>query len=274
MRLLLTSALVAVFAGAAMAAEPTETITVTASATVFVKPDSARIHYLLRVSEPSIEEAKDSASKLVTSLDENLKKLKLPDLTTTAGAITYGRATTSARAARAGFPAAGAVNPGGKGAGPAAARETYSAQVPLTATIRDKDPDKLRSAVDAFVKKIVESGAIISGDVVDSDSPFASALAAARASAADAARIEWLLSDDSAARRDALRAAIRKAKADAETLSKELGWDKLTVLSVADGLSTSTVLTTRELLDLSTATPKTPAGEVPVSVRVTLKCSR
>jgi uncharacterized protein YggE len=266
MRRHLVSAILVLFGGAAIAAEPTETITVTASATVFAKPDSARIHYSVRVSEPSIEEAKDSATKLVTSMDETLKKLKLNDLTIASGAIAYSRPATTAAARRA------LGGPGGPGLGgaPPAARGIYSAQVPLTATIREKDPEKLRSAVDTFVKKIVESGAIISGDVGDSDSPFSSA-AASRLAAADATRIEWILSDDAAARRDAYRSAVRKAKADAETISKELGWDKLTILSVTDGML---LAVPRELADFVSPASKGPAGEVPVSVKVTLKCSR
>jgi len=257
-----------------VAAEPTETITVTANATVYVKPDAARVHYLVRVNEPSIEEAKDSASKMLKTMDESLKKLGLSDLTTNAGVISYSRVGATGRARPGGFGAAGAP-----GAASAAARAVYSAQCPLTATIREKDLDKLRASVDTFLKKIVESGAIIAGDGADADSPFSSA-AATRLLIGDSPRIDWVVTDESTARRDAYRSAIRKAKADAETLSKEIGWDNFKVISVTDGASATA---TRDPFESASAALRSATGsggspgaiaEVAISVRVTLKCSR
>src|SRR5437763_191985 len=128
---------VAIFGAVAMAAEPTETINVTGSATVFVKPDAARIHYAVRVTDAS----------------------------------------------------------------------------------------------------------------------------------ADAARIDWIVTDDASPRREALRAALRKAKADAEALAKELGWEKITILSVSDGPSAA------GSPEASLAAGRTPAGEVAISARVSIKCS-
>jgi uncharacterized protein YggE len=75
-------------------------------------------------------------------------------------------------------------------------------------------------------------------------------------------QIEWIVTDDTAARKDAYRAAVRKAKANAEAISKEIGWNTLKIVSVVDGASTPE----------QSARP--PAGEVPVTARVTLKCSR
>jgi hypothetical protein len=247
-----------------MAAEPTETITVTAGATVFAKPDAARVHYTIRVNEPSIEEAKDSAAKLMKRMDESLKNLKLSDLATSSGAIAYSRGGT------------GRVRPGAFGAPGAAPapKGAYSAQIPFTATIREKDSEKLRDAVDTFLKKIVESGASISGDLLDSDTGFTSA-AAARLNAAESPRIDWMVSDESAARKEAYRQAVRKAKADAETLSKEIGWESMKVISVTDGASsTNTATSPRDILEPLTGISKGLVCEVPISVRVTLKCSR
>ena len=50
-------------------------------------------------------------------------------------------------------------------------------------------------------------------------------------------------------------------------LAKELGWEKITVLSVTDA-PPGTVRDVNELAQ------RTPAGEMPVSARVTIKCSR
>ena len=192
------------------------------------------MHYLVRVSEPSIEEAKDSASKMLKTMDESLKKLG------SRRSDNGGRRDFlwSCRADWTGSPSICGSRWTGRSRGGRATRAIYSAQCPLTATIREKDADKLRASVDTFLKKIVESGAIIAGDNSDADSPFSSA-AAARLLAGESPRIDWMVSDESAARKDAYRAAIRKAKADAETLSKEIGWESMKVVSVTDGASAS-----------------------------------
>lgn len=237
-------------------AEPTETITISASATVYVKPDSARVHYMVRASEPSVDAAKETVSKQVELMNEGIKGLKLADLTASVGPTAFSRNPLTARAAKAGF---------GAPAGPA--QTTYHAQVPLTATIREKDPDKLLKSVDAFVKKIVESGAHITGDAVDTESPFTTARAAL--ATGDAPRVEWFLSNELPSRQKAYQAAVQKAKADAVAISKELEWQTLKILSVVDG---SGVRDTNEIVVVPSN--KTPAGEVSVTARVTLKCSR
>jgi uncharacterized protein YggE len=261
MRGYIGSIIFALLAAVAMAAEPTETITVTGSATVFVKPDTARIHYSVRVSDASADAAKDTATKQLATIAESVKGLKLDSLKTTSGSISYSR-SSFARAARG----PGFGNPGGPGGPGPVGLGPVSAQIPVTATITEKEPDKLRASVDSFIAKISEAGATIAGDA-DPDSPFSSARSALLA-ASESHRVDWILSDDATPRRDALRAAVRKAKADAEALSKELGWEKLTILSVADGPSASAIGTD------SLPAGRTPAGEVAVSVRVVIKCSR
>src|SRR5262249_38719613 len=136
----------------ALAAEPTETITVTGSATVFVKPDAARIHYAVRVGDASADAARDTATKQVATIAESVKGLKLDNLKTTTGTISYSR-NPLGRAARNGFP--GANGPGGPGfPGGPGGLASVSAQIPLCATISEKDPDKLRHSVDSFIAKI------------------------------------------------------------------------------------------------------------------------
>lgn len=242
---------------ASLAAEPAETITVSASATVFVKPDSARIHYLVRASEPSVDAAKETVSKQVDLMNEGIKGLKLGDLTVSRGPTTYSRNPTTARAAKGAFGAPGAP-----------AQATYHAQIAMTATIHEKkEPEKLLKSVDTFVKKIVESGALITGDTVDADSPFTSARAAL--ATADAPRVEWFLSDDLPSRKRAYQAAMYRAKADAIAIYNELGWKTFKILSATDG---SGARDSNEVVAVPSSKP--PAGEVSVTVRVTLKCSQ
>jgi uncharacterized protein YggE len=241
---------------ASFSAEPAETLSITGNATVSVKPDTARIHYSVRSTDSSVEAAHDSVTKQVTGLSDSIKGLKLENLSTLTGSIAYSK--NSSRRAPAFNPGA---NPAG---GPGAS--LYQAMVPMTATITNKDPDKLRTNVDLFVKKAVEAGATMPGD--DSDSPFTTARGLLNS---EGPRVDWLLADDSAARRDAFRNALRKAKADAETLAKELGWEKITLLSVSDGNSTST----GDRLDSALSSNlRISSGEVSVTVRVTLKYSR
>src|SRR5262249_31054588 len=153
--------------------------------------------------------------------------------------ISYSR-NPLGRAARNGFP--GANGPGGPGfPGGPGGLASVSAQIPLCATISEKDPDKLRHSVDSFIAKITEGGATLAGDT-DPDSPFISSRSALLA-ANESPRIDWIVTDDASPRRDALRAALRKAKADAEALAKELGWEKITIVSVADAPSV------RDLID-------------------------
>lgn len=246
------------------AAEPTETITVTGSATVYVKPDAARIHYTIRVSETSIDAAKESATKLVASLNEAVKSLKIPNLTSSEGSINYSRSVLTAAAARRLVGPGGGVAPGA----PAAPAATYLAQIPLSVMIQEKDSVKLRSAVDTFVKKIVESGASIVGDALDSDNPF-SAASSRSLGLVESPRIEWVLTDETSARKEAIRNAVRKAKADAEAVSKELGWETMKVISVGD------IPPIRgDVTEVIVSSVRPPAGEVAFYARVTLKCSR
>jgi uncharacterized protein YggE len=247
-----------------MAAEPMETITVTGSATVFVKPDAARINYVVRATDASADAAKDTAAKQLTTIADSVKGLKLDNLKTTNGTMTFSRATPSrVRAAFNGPGGPGLAGPGAAGLG------SYTAQIPLTTTITEKDPSKLIHSADAFMAKIVEGGATIAGDA-DPDSPFtSSSRAIAALGLGEALRIEWLISDEASHRHEALRAAVRKAKGDAEALAKELGWEKITILSIVD--------TPYEPITASAAAAanaKAPAGEVPVTARVTIKCSR
>ena len=242
-------------------AEPEETITVSASATVFAKPNTARLHFTVRVSEDTAEAAKEAAAKQASSVTASIKELKLESLATTTGPVSYTRRVSQAGFRGGGFQG-GAVNPGGNPAPRPAPQTSYLGGVPLTTTVRESDPDKLLASVDALMRKLIDAGVELSPDsVIDPEERFSPS----RVSSA-LPRIEWLLSDDTTARLEAYRAAVKKAKANAQAISKEIGWETLKIVSVTDGAAGA--------WDASGPTPRTPAGEVAVTARVTLKCSR
>src|SRR5437660_3135911 len=88
MRFLLTAITVGLAAAGAPGADPAErVITVTGTATVYAKPDVARIFYGVRVSEPSADAVRDVLTKTSTAIDEAVKKLKLTGLTITTAPV-------------------------------------------------------------------------------------------------------------------------------------------------------------------------------------------
>jgi uncharacterized protein YggE len=257
----IVSAVLVVAAGVGPAAEPDETITVTASATVFARPNTARLHYSVRVSEESADAAKEAAAKQAASVASALKDLKLDGVATTTGSVSYSRRASQAGFRGGGFPG-GAVNPGGNPAPRPGPVTSYSGAVPLTTTVRGSDPDKLASSVDALLRKLIESGIDLAAEGFEPEDRFGPGRASTTST-----RIEWLLADDSAQRQEAYRAAVRKAKANAQAISKEIGWETLKIVSVTDGALGYQA-------EGAGAASRTPAGEVAVTARVTLKCSR
>jgi uncharacterized protein YggE len=258
----IVSAVLVLAAGVGPAAEPDETITVTATATVFARPTTARLHYTVRVSEESADAAKEAAAKQAASVTSALKDLKLDSVATTTGAVSYTRRVSQAGfRGGGGFPG-GAVNPGGNPAPRPGPVTSFAGAVPLSTTVRETDPVKLMSSVDALMRKLLDSGVDLTLEAVEPDDLFGRS----RVSTATT-RIEWLLADDTAQRQEAYRAAVRKAKANAQAISKEIGWETLKIVSVTDGAS-------GYMVEGTAAAPRTPAGEIAVTARVTLKCSR
>ena len=257
----IVSAVLVLAAGVGPAAEPEETITVTASATVYARPNTARLSYTVRVSEDTADAAKEAAAKQSASVTAALKDLKLAGLTTATGAVSYTR-----RMSQPAFPpgrfGGGAVNPGGNPAPRPGPQTSFQGAVPLTSTVRESDPDKLLSSVDAIMRKLVDAGIDVALDGFDPDAGFSPSRGASVSP-----RVEWLLADDTAARQEAYRTAVRKAKANAQAISKEIGWETLKIVSVTDGGA--------DVRDFGDGrAPRAPAGEVAVTARVTLKCSR
>ena len=130
-------------------------ISVSGSATIYAKPDTARVYYGVRVSEPSADAVKDVLGKSSTTIDEAVKKLKLTNVKITSAPITIHH--SSGNNPNIGVPVAPGGGAGGGGLGP------FIGCTSSTATLTDSDPEKLRAAVDSFVKAVTESGANTSG---------------------------------------------------------------------------------------------------------------
>lgn len=255
--------------GIVRAEEPAETITVSASATVFVRPDAARIHFSVGTTELALDTAKETTSKEAESARSALKSLKLGNLSVSAGTLTYTQRTTL----RGGGGFGGPNNPGGNPVG-ATPQTSYHAHQPMSVTVRDSDADKLGGTLDLVLRKLIDSGVTVAVETIDENfGPFGNGpggfgngpggrRGGIQGVVTSSQQIEWIVTDDTAARKDAYRAAVRKAKANAEAISKEIGWNTLKIVSVVDGASTPE----------QSARP--PAGEVTVTARVTLKCSR
>src|SRR3954466_10244934 len=201
MRSLLTAITVGLAAAGATGADPAERIiTGTGTATVYAKPDVARIHYGVRVSEPSADAVKDVLTKTTTAIDEAVKKLKLAGLTVSTAPI----AIKQSQGNNPGI--AVPVAPGGAAPGPGLG--PYIGFTSHTATITDKDPEKLRAAVDAFVKTVTESGANTGGGEERGENNIGIVLPGQEANGGP--RVVLTREDDSAAREQALQKAVGK----------------------------------------------------------------
>jgi uncharacterized protein YggE len=263
MRLSLVAALL-VAAGPALAQPKAErVITVTGTATVCAKPDTARIHYGVRTSEPAVDAVKDSLGKTTKAMDEAVKKLKMSNVTISAAPVTIRQvqANPNGIAMAPGAPAAPAP-----GIGP------FSANAAYCATVTDKDPEKLRASVEAFVKAVTEAGANTPGD--DKDSQVN--VFVGNQETTSGPKVVLSRSDDSDAREEALKKAVERALKDAKVIAKGLGGGDVTVVSVTEGESVQPVPnqdTFSMIYGMEAGGPRIPAGEIEVKVKVTVKCS-
>jgi uncharacterized protein YggE len=242
----------------------TRTITTSATATVYVKPDVARIHYGIRLTEPSPDAIKDIMAKTVKTMDEAIAKLKLKNMTITTAPISIRQQGANGIAALAGGGAVG----GAPGMG---AMQPYVGQTSNTATITESDPEKLRAAVDAFVKAVAETGCNSSGSE-EAANPFAGISGQEQGGGP---KVVLSRSDDSDTRAEALQKATEKALRQAKALAKGLGGAEVKVISVTDGeVETAPTMNLNSIFgDMKPDGPRTPAGEVEVKVRVTVKVS-
>jgi uncharacterized protein YggE len=243
-------------------------ITVAGTATVYAKPDVARVYYGIKASEPSADAVKDVLTKNTKAIDDAVAKLKLTNLTVTSAPIGIKHSSGNVNANLGGVPVApGGAPAAGGGLGPMLG---YTSQ---TATITNSDPDKLRAEVDAFVKTIAEAGANTSGG--EARDQNVNIFPGQEMS--DGPKVVLGRADDTAARDEALQKAVEKAVRNAKAIAKGLGAGEVKVLSVADSTEAEKpAADTPNIYGIefgSPTAPRSPAGLVEVKVKVIVKCS-
>ena len=194
-------------------------ITVTGTATVYAKPDTARIHYGVKVTEPTADAVKEVLSKHSKAIDETVKKLKIGTLAITAGPIGLKHASNQNGI----NPVApnGAAAPANPGLGP------YTGHTSQTATITNADPEKLRADVDSFLKSIIDAGANTNGgEPKEENINFFPGQGGG-----GGPRVVLSRDDDSAARDEAFQKAVERAVKNAKAIAKGLGAAEVKVVS-------------------------------------------
>ena len=263
MRFYLTALLGSVAcASVAFAQAGEKVISVNGTATVYAKPDTARIHYGVRVSEPSADAAKDVLAKTSKAINEAVDKLKLLSLSVSTAPIgikhSQGGNNLGVPMAPGGAPA------GGGGLGPFVGYSSH------TATLTNADADKLRAEVEAFVKAITDAGANTSGgEPREQNVNFFPGQ-----DQSDGPKVVLSRADESAARDEALQKAVERALRNAKAIAKSLGAGEVKVLSVTDSEPEKPAAEPFNIYGIeSPSAPKIPAGMVEIKVRVVVKCS-
>jgi uncharacterized protein YggE len=265
MRFLLTAVTVGLAVTAGRADE--RVISTTGTATIYAKPDVARIYYGVRVSEPSADAVRDVLGKTTTAIDEAVKKLKLPAVTVTTAPVSIKQSSGNQNGLNV------APAPPGGGA-PAPGLGPFLGYTSHTATIGEKDPEKLRAAVDSFVKAVTEAGANTGGGE-EKESNIGIVLPGQEQTGGP--KVVLAREDDSDAREQALQKAVEKAMKSARAIAKGLGGNEVKVLSVsdapeADKAGPESMMSMIYGIESGTA-PRVPAGQVEVKVRVVVKVS-
>jgi uncharacterized protein YggE len=267
MRFLLSAALTVLAGGIALAQsdKSERVISVNGTATVYAKPDTARIYYGVRASEPSADAVKDVLTKNTKAIDEAVKKLKLSDLSVTTAPIAIKH--SSGGNGNLAVP----VAPGMAGGAPAGGLGPFVGYTSQTATIVNSDPEKLRADVDAFVKTITEAGANTSGG----ESRDVNINIFPGQESSDGPKVVLSRADDSAERDQALQKAVEKAARNAKAIAKGLGAVDVRVISVTDAEPEKPA--PEPLMNIygieAPSAPKSPAGMIEVRVRVIVKFS-
>jgi uncharacterized protein YggE len=243
-------------------------ITVSGAATVYAKPDTARIHYGVRVTEPSADAVRDVLGKTTKAMDEAVAKLKLSSVAVSTAPMGVRQGGGNNNNLPVPVPPGGA--PGG-----APGIGTLTGFTSHTATITNPDSDKLRADVEAFLKAITEAGANTSGGepkIFNFDFVPGS-------NSSDGPKVLLSRADDSAARDEALQKAVEKALKGARAIAKGLGVDpaSIKVVSVSDAEPDKLAADPQNPFNvfegLAASPPPTSAGQVEVRVRVVVKCS-
>ncbi len=241
--------------------KPERFITVSGTATVYAKPDTARIFYGVKVTEPTADAVKEVLAKHSKAIDDSVKKLKIGTLSITTGPLGLKQASNQnvvMAMVPGGAPAA--ANPG---LGP------FTGHTAQTATITNADPEKLRADIDTFLKSIIDAGANTNGAEPKEESiNFFPGQGGGGGPKVVLAR-----ADESAARGEAFQAAVERAVKNAKAIAKGLGAIEVKVVSVTDEAEKPVA----EALNIygleSPSAARSPAGEIEVKVRVIVKCT-
>jgi uncharacterized protein YggE len=230
-------------------------VTAAATATAHVQPDSARITFAVTTDEMNAKSARDEHDKQVKKVKEALAAVALKKKEVVVEVVPSPLVTLLSNQPNAG----GVRAPQGK-----RARSTFHV------TVREKDAAKLRG----LVVKLAEAAADNGGKPLNADD-FPLIRRGGRLArlgggndpeALPAPAIEWLAATGGAARRDAVRRAVREALADAQAA---VGEAKLQVLEIHISASREKVqrLTFRAVSDDEDSTL------IPIHVNVQVTCS-
>ena len=230
-----------------------------ASATAYVKPDAARLTFIVSTTEAGDKSARDANEKHLKTLKDAL------------AAADVGKAEVEVNVLPTTVSTLMGAPPNPGGPRPVTGKKAQSV---VQVTVRDKDLDKLRKAVGKLAETALENGGVApDGDngglprgfrirrgggfgpgglgIDDDPEPI------------PGPTIEWLATSAGDARRDAIRRATKDALADAEAAA---GGAKLTVVEINVGASDDTTFRSRARADITTDTALIP---IRVDVRVT-----
>jgi uncharacterized protein YggE len=259
----LTRAIVIAFlaglaAGAVSAAEePAKTggrkVTATASATVMVKPDGARLTFAVSTTDLNGRSPREENEKKIKKVKEALAALGFKK-TEVEVQILPSSVSTLISVARANGPGGGARAIQGK-----RARSVFYV------TVRQKDPEKLREAVGKLSEAAMENGAS-AADIDDARMVMRRRFAADDTEALGSPTIDWLVTDSKAARREAIKQAVSDALSDAQAA---VGDAKLKVMEI----NVSASKDQRLRASLRQLSVDAEAAQIAIRVEVQVVCS-
>jgi uncharacterized protein YggE len=189
--------------GPAASADPAKPVgkkvTVTGTATVNVKPDSARLVFGITTTTPDVKSTRSENDKHVKRMKESLAALGFKDVDFQAVPGSVSSVQTNEAGA-----AAGGV-------------QTKQVQTVITVTVHEKDADKLRTMVTKLSDTATENGAAAAGS--DEFSPFIGGrggrMGRGIMEVNQGPQIEWLTHEMGDARREAIKKAVKDAHANA-----------------------------------------------------------
>ena len=231
-------------------------VVATATVTVFVAPDAARLTFAVTTTEGTQRSAQDANAAQVKRVKEAIAALPLDHATVEMHVLpsSFSMMVTSPQ-------------------NPTAARvpQSKKAQSVFQVIVRDRNLDKLRAAVG----KIAETAADHGGTAIEPENPLRTTLrlparlagAAEETETVAGPAIEWVSFGNASARRDAIKRALADALADAQAVAET---DKLKVAEVtvtgSDELPLLRFRPRGEIVAAETAL-------IPIRVQVRVTCS-